>query len=295
MYRNFGEMPASEGFRQERAKHPSERLLGLMRDISSKLNAEVESNYGIRDLLDDECKINLDAYTEIYGQEEIDKSKEAVRERELEFSDAEDSRVKEFYQKEHGFSDEESIISQWKKEKSRNKNSQMELAVTALLYKMLGDRYIVARASDYDDYKNGIDNLIVDKQTGAVLCAFDEVHQGGKANEQIDKKHNKIMKIAADGGAEVNFGLKLSNGQLQRAKLENLPVFYLALHTQELQSLIEKMDSDLSGEPNEIETSLYNTLIESVKSQYQILIKKNNLPNSVKQNLMSFGQSLDTL
>lgn len=295
MHRNFIEQGGSEHFQNsvEKPKKTKEALSAFMKDIAMQINKEAYNSHGINGLLDSEGQIKAQGYTKIHSQELIDESIAQVREREAEFSDASHPGTQKFYKETYGIEGEDAIIDQWKKEKKENKNYQLELLVTALLHKILNDRYFVVRTSEYDDYHNGIDNLIIDKESGVVVCAFDEVHEGG-TGQRTEVKQEKIAKIARKGGAEIRFGLSFENGTLKRASLENLPVFYLGLTTNELIDLTQEMSYDFNGEISDQERNIYIKLIDSVEDQLKGLLKE-KLPAEVKTNLENFKNSFDAL
>ena len=180
---------------REKPKNNSEKLKGLLREIANSLNREAEESYGISGLLDDECQVLMTGYQEIYSQAFLEQSARDVREREIAFSGATNPNVQHNYRVQYQIEGQDNIIAKWKENKKKEKNSQMEMVVTALLHKVLGDRYFIVRTSEFDDYHNGIDNIIIDKQTGAVVCAFDEVHEGG-VGDRTQKKQEKISKTA---------------------------------------------------------------------------------------------------
>ena len=63
----------------------------------------------------------------------------------------------------------------WRRQQEAKDPNLTEMSLTLLLNKFLKKDFIVARASSYDDYNNGIDNVLIDKTSGEVLCGFDEV------------------------------------------------------------------------------------------------------------------------
>ena len=48
------------------------------------------------------------------------------------------------------------------------------MAIMVLLHKMLKDDFVVLRSAKRDDYAGGVDMLIVNRKTGAVICAIDD-------------------------------------------------------------------------------------------------------------------------
>ncbi len=295
MHRNFETKFGSEAFafKAERPKNTKELQKKLILDISAQVNEEVERDHGISNLLDSECQVKTEAFKDIYSEDFIAQSAQAVHEREIEFSGATRPNMQAFYKDQHGIEGEEAIIAKWKSEKKKNKNTQMELAVTALLYKVLHKNNFIFRTNPYDDYINGGDTIIIDKETGSVVCAFDEVHEGGSGDRTLEKQ-NKISKIAHKGGARLRFGLVMENGKLKPSKLENLPIFYLGLNTEELNSLMENMEYDLNKEPSPQEIAIYKKLIDSVQEQFGLL-EKEDLPEPVTKRLTKFKETLVNL
>ncbi len=100
------------------------------------------------------------------------------------------------------------------------------MAITALLHKILKENFLVVRTSTFDDYKNGIDNLILDKRTGAIICTFNEVleNEGGRERGE-SKKVQKVKKSAALGGNKAKYAITLKDGKIIRSSIKNIPVF----------------------------------------------------------------------
>lgn len=294
MHRNFQESGGSEEFQnpKEKPKNPNEKLRGLMKNVAQALNKEAYDVHSLNGLVDSEGQIKPQGYLKIHGQELLDESAAEVRLRELEFSGVGDLIAEKNYASE-GVEGEDQILAHWREQKKNQKNTQTELAVTVLLYKILKDRYFVVRTSEYDDVVNGLDTLVIDKTTGIIVCGFDEVHDGSRGVLTEEKK-DKILRKARKGGAKIRFGLKIENQKLARTYLENLPVFYLGLTTDELNELIANMDPEDINEPSDHEKIVYSSLIDSVKEQV-VLLGAETLPSGVKANLQSFKEILNTL
>jgi hypothetical protein len=164
----------------------------------------------------------------------------------------------------------------------------MEMAVTALLSKMLGKNFLVVRTAAYDDYKNGVDNVILDRITGEVVGAFDEVHEGGDGRRTEEKKL-KIEKIAKRGGAKIRYGLTMSEGKIKRASLENVPLFYLGLESAELVELVAGLGENDQAKMEKI----FQKLLSSLVTQHGELTR--SASPALQERLASFGQSLSRL
>ena len=157
-------------------------------------------------------------------------------------------------------------LEAWRVGKEKASGTVAEFALTLMLDKILGGRFIVARASEYDDYCNGIDNVIIDKESGAVICGFDEVVDDMQGYYSEAKKKDKIKKISDSGGAEIKYGATFIDGELKPASFENVPTFYLSLSSSELSRLAEELKKENSG-ISELETKIYGRLLNSLKEQ----------------------------
>jgi hypothetical protein len=207
--------------------------------------------------------------------------------RELEFSNALNPATQSFYKTKYGAETVADLLRIWKDNKSREKNSQMEMAVTLLLSEMLGSDFLVVRTAPIDDYDHGVDTVILDYQTGEVVGAFDEVHQSDNG-ERLAKKKEKIQTVAKRGGAKVRYGMKLENGNLTRAELSGVPVFYLGLTSTELDGLIVALrDSD-----TEVMEEIFKKLITSLKSQ-QVELSATSHNQQFQAKLQSFSILLE--
>jgi len=193
-------------------------------------------------------------------------------------ADLEDNWAKEQYK----------TIAEWRQSKEKNPAAITEMAVTSVLHRLLKDRFIVARASVFDDYKNGVDNVIIDKETGAVVCGFDEV-LGFTGDDGGGKKNEKIKKSLAHGGTSLKYGATIKDGQIKRQELRNIPTFYLSLSKEELLGLLK--DLKTSGEPTANEKDLALKMLSSLDNQYAEA--KELAANEVLQeNLNKFADSL---
>jgi hypothetical protein len=274
------------GFEKFRSyEKPGERLDGLMRSVAENLNRELQEN-GSTPLVQPDCSINMDAF-EGFGVKE---DKEEIRKRELEWSAAENPNVQAFYKDEFGIEGIDNIIARYKKDKEKGASGQLEKAITGVFYKILKSEYMVVRSATFDDYDNGVDNVIVNKRTGDVICAFDEVH-GEKGQDRHDKKLEKVKKIAMRGGAKLKYGLSFENGTLIKKTLDNIPVFYLALSSDELKELLGKMSYVAGDKPNEVEIKFFDKLLATMESQAEIL-NKERIPQSVRTNIDKFQKSV---
>lgn len=267
----------------ENRKNPVQILKGMLDKQSSEINDKMASEYHLKGLLNNDASLNPDRYIDIYTSEKLEDDARIARDCEVKFSSADNPGVQSFYKTKFGVEGKDKIIAKWKEEKSKEKNSQMEMAVTLLLSEMLGDDFLVVRTAPYDDYVNGIDNIIIDRKSGEVIGAFDEVHDSNNGR-YTEAKRQKVEKIARKGGTEIAYGLKIENGKLVRAKLTNVPVFYLGLE----ESKFIKLRDGLISNNIEAKNEIFNEFIDSLSEQHKSLKKL-----SYKNEFLTKLKSLD--
>lgn len=178
-------------------------------------------------------------------------------------------------------------IAGWQKKRENNPSNVAEKAVSSLMAKFLGERFVVARASKYDDYENGIDNVLLDKETGAVICGLDEV-LGHEGDDGGTKKQEKMDKIYKRQGANLKYGATVVGSELRRKSFRHLPVFFLSLSKEELAGLCNGFKDDSYSD---IEYQVMDKLLGSLNSQYDNL-DDNNFHHELRSNLESFRGSL---
>jgi len=182
-------------------------------------------------------------------------------------------------------------IDEWRESKEKNPATITEMTVTLVLHRLLRDRFIVARASSFDDYKYGVDNVLIDKETGAVVCGFDEV-LGFTGDDGGTKKDEKIKKSLAHGGTSLKYGATIKDGQIARQELKNIPTFYLSLSKEDLGALLK--DLKANSEPTENEKHLALKMLNSLDKQYSEA-KEIAVNEVLRENLDKFAGSLETI
>lgn len=266
-------------------ERPKTKLEQLMINISK----ETKESLG-EDLLDERGAIIMDRFQEEHdGPYDIETKTHDelhVANKKLEFSGAYNFPV--------GYKRNKRLEA-WEKSKSESKPEQVEMAMTGVLYKALNEHFLVARASTFDDYENGIDNVIVNRLTGDVVCAFDEVHDKDDS-ARIKEKDEKIIKHAKHGGARLKYGLSFHRKyhSLIKMPLDNIPVFYLAMDNEHLSALLADNSSD-TKQITKTETSTFANIVDSLELQYQTLLAQPNLPEKIQKNLDKFTESLEIM
>ncbi|MDD2680939.1 MAG: hypothetical protein PHE20_02410 [Patescibacteria group bacterium] len=178
-------------------------------------------------------------------------------------------------------------LEQWRLDKEKNPSNLTEIALTLVLQKLLPPNLMVLRSARYDDYENGVDQLIVDRNTGLVVCGIDEVINI-EGNTGKSKKEKKVTNKMLQGGAQVKYGARVENGALLLGKLKNIPAFYLSLDKNELADLCESLEQE---EATVSERTLLSRLRTSLSEQIK-LYEPLPLSPSLKLNLNAFQESL---
>ncbi len=284
---------------QETKKASFEKLSEVMMHMAHEVNDMVREKYGIEKLVDEEGRIEAALYSKeeggIYEQQEIMDDQDSVNSLDRYNSGADNEKVREHYKNTYGADGTlEGTVAKFRERKEAHSSNQAEMAITALLHKMLKERFLVVRASIFDDYKHGMDNLILDRETGAVICAFDEVIRNESDAGKTPVKLEKIKKAALKGGNEAKYGIALEGDELVRSRLRNVPVFYLSLESRDLNALTNDLSGNFDSGATNLEQMLFTHLVASIKEQKTIL-EGLPLPQVMKNKLVAFEDSLKVL
>jgi len=256
-----------------------ESYLPFLNDSMQKI-AE-NNNHDFPGFLDSDNRIAISGY-----DEEIDKK--IVEKDELKFSLKENK-----------------TLANWQIDKEKDSSNLTEISITILLHKVLGNDFIVARSSAYDDYRNGVDQVIIYKPTGEVVCGIDEVIlRTGDADSVV--KSEKLQKVMLAGGANVKYGAKLNRvvskvaekkyefiekGGLVRSEVEHVPAFYMALSKLELGELLENLKNN-PNKTSEFELAIFRKLLNSLELQFSRQKLSDDLKIKTESMLTKFRQSL---
>lgn len=151
--------------------------------------------------------------------------------------------------------------------------AEFEKIKTVIFNKKLGSDFLVVRSSEYDDIKNGVDNIILDRKTGNIVCAFDE-YEGGEHGNVYDGKKVLSENTNLKGGASVKYGAmfkpdKNSEMQLVRGKIENIPKFLMVCTEEDVKKAIDSLDMSSPGKTSVQEEIIYYQIIASLERQIE--------------------------
>lgn len=159
------------------------------------------------------------------------------------------------------------------KERRERWGEKLEMLKTVVFHKFIGQDFLVVRTSLHDDFRNKVDNLIVDRKTGDPVCAFDELLGGDAHDHRAKKKKEDILEINVQSGARVEYGITFKEGQKVKTALEGIPIFHLMLSGGELQKLIDSIGLSLR-EKNFTEEKIFKDFITSIEGQVNSLKNK---------------------
>ncbi len=247
----------------------TEKLSTFIKELSEKLKKE-----GVP--VDEDCRIEMTAFGNIYSPEVIEKDKKLVQGYELEWYKS--------------FSPEEI-----KKEKLKKDGEKLEMLKTAIFTKGLSQDFIAIRTSIYDDIKNKIDNVILEKNTGNIICALDEV--GETMTERYKEKAEKILlRNKKEGGGKLKYGIRVGKNKEEQLKLilgktENIPLFYLVLPKNYIEGGIKEFITSFEKK-SDYEEKLFNYFLSVLFYQINYLKLETNLDLLLKNRLERFEKIL---
>jgi hypothetical protein len=174
-------------------------------------------------------------------------------------------------------------------EEKKRVGEEAEILITAILSKGLRERFDVFRSHKYDDYKHKVDNVIIDKETGKSVVAFDA--KSGKPGPEFEQQKKEIEDLNQKGGTTLEFGVKLVK---DRGKMKvipgstgNLPLFYLSLSAKDVKEGMEQFipsEKEMSKKEKEILNHLISLMAHHIEEKQ---------PDKYKLNL-SYRDALDS-
>jgi hypothetical protein len=273
----------------EKKETNAEKLENVMSFISEQINNEYRDEIGC-DLVDGEGSIRMNAFIRKYGgpfskegkndEDGVKEDKKRLENQKIEFAGGEEN------------------VENWENKKEQDPNTQAEKIITAVMHKILSKDFLVLRTAEFDDYLNGVDNLIINKETGEVVGAFDEVYDSFH-QEDVDieenKKWEKIVKKNKGNNNRVRYGVTFENQEnetkITRKPIDDLPVFFLSINKQDFTSLLNNLQIQNMENPNQYELQVFDKMIESIEEQKEKLLEQ-NIKESVRNKLENFDNSL---
>lgn len=245
-----------EGYEKEQ-EEKLEKLQEVLEVTREKLNFE-------KIPATDDCRIDMDAFEGIYSREEIARDEDIIKKWEGEWKE------KELY----------------KNIELLKEGNQLEVLKTFIFNKFAGDKLLAVRASRYDDIMGGVDNILINKNTGKTICAFDEV--GDVKGDKYQEKKSKILEKNKRGGAGLKYGLKLNRekgeAELKRGPRERLPIFFLALPSEVIDESVKNLKPSFE-EKSDYEKKIFDYFSNCIKEQTSFLNLSSETSKEILENL----------
>jgi hypothetical protein len=274
MVTNSEKGPFFENNSQEKKDilEPVEKLLNFAKDLSTSLNADGLPIMIPKENFDDCYRIDMKKFSDVYCKEKIEKDIAAVQEKENTFKKIEkinEEKIKE------ALSYRKSPDQLLDIDEKMTKGNIFEIFKTSLFNKFLKEDFLVLRTSRYDDIKNGVDNMILEKNGKNVICAIDDVTQTKLSTYFEEKKKEILDKNLKFNGIKIKYGVyfeKDKNGQkvLRKGPLENIPLFYLPLTQDYLKEGLNNFIPSLN-EYSDYEKKLMKYFLEAFMFQIRMM------------------------
>ncbi|MGB9681281.1 MAG: hypothetical protein ACPLXL_01935 [Minisyncoccia bacterium] len=271
-----------EQYPEKNNKEKIKELEGFLKKLSEQLRKEglpVEDNCRIseKDYIFSEENFNNRKYflsreqaEELYSLNKIKEDQEKILERE-----------KEWFQEEN-----QEIIKEKRKKKV---GEQFEMLKTAILNKFLNDKFYIIRTNLSDDIFNKVDNVIIEKETGKTICAFDEI--GDINSERFLEKKDKVL-LKNKEGVKLKYGLKIQEGKIFLGEVKNLPIFYLAFDFRHFNKVLSEFPSDFK-EKSDCEKRAFEFFTTLILKEASDLYKKRiEINPEVLENIEHFSRIL---
>jgi hypothetical protein len=222
----------------------------------------------------DNFRIDASAFESVYGRSEITKDAEKIE------------KLKQKMRSRGDMPPEE---------KEMLMGEKLEVLKTVIFNKFLEEDFVVSRSSEYDDMINGVDNIIADRNSGNVVCAFDEVSliKGGDFEA---KKIKILMKNSRESGATLKYGFSIKRDKdgkqnITLGEIPHLPMFCLSLPENLIEEGVEK--TAVEGQENEsFQKNLFSYFRSSLENQISLLKLHRHADKDFKQRLKVFEELL---
>lgn len=211
----------------------TETIIKSRETLKNLLKEEAERLRSFGFAVDNECRIDLATFKNVFEFEKIGKDLSYVEHTEAKF---------------------EKENPKYKESPEHIKGEVLEIGKTLAFNKYWFRRKLTAvRTSKYDDYCNGIDELILDTETGFPLAAVDDTtNYKFKIKELIEKIKT---------GCKIKYGLGFSKEGLEKKSYDNLPLFIISITPYELNTLAKDLiKGEMSSEGKNIEEKIRNDL-----------------------------------
>jgi len=248
--------------KKEEGEENVRKLKEFLRLVAEKLEKDgvpVRSN----------CRIEMDQFDKIYSIQEIEKDKKEI------------SRI-------------ESLVGVGESAPEKHLGEQLEMLKTGIFNKFLPDSFVTARASRFDDIKNGADNVIIDRQSENIVCALDEV--GEIKGARFEAKKSQVLRKNQKGGIYLKYALAAKNGQIIPSQgIQNIPIFYLALSREHIKKGIQEFVPSIDKPPSDYERKIFDYFVSSIDTQIKAIELNSDLDKTLRERVESFKNTINQI
>ncbi len=175
-------------------------------------------------------------------------------------------------------------------------NERLEMLAYAIFSKNLDKKFIIARASRHDGDLNKVHILLLERETGALVCAFDEVGDTTGADYESKKEAVRSRNVKQNG-ASLRYGLRIEERAGERVvvpgEIKGIPLFYIALAKDRTEEGIREFIPDRERK-SEFEKRLFDYFVLTILQQIKELeLYDAQLHPDLKKRLFEFGRVLN--
>ncbi len=252
---------------------------------ASKRKEIVAGVQAVSDEINESLKLKLLAGTGSVSRKNYGFSKEVLKEHDEYIDMKEDKYIRDTYNLQSNTPITKEMKMRWEREQEDRLSELMEMVVMIILYKFLKEEYIPCRAAKYDDY-HGVDNILVHKKSGAVLCAFDDVREVGANAEK--SKLDYVKEKASSGGQKITYGFTTENEEIVKKTIFGVPKLYLGFTNEWLAKAIKAVNTKDLNSVSQEELEVYSHIIELLTEQTPMLKELGGHHKPLMKNIETF-------
>ncbi|MEZ7820961.1 MAG: hypothetical protein QMB51_01495 [Patescibacteria group bacterium] len=157
--------------------------------------------------------------------------------------------------------------------KNQAYGKMVEKIVLIILFKKLNEDFFIFRSNDVDDL-NGVDTILIDKETNKIVAALDEVFIN--SDNSLPRKIQKVFEINKNFGTTIEYPVRtrVDNGKYfidPRGTIDNVAVSYLSLSKEQVNDFFNDFDPKNIFKTSELEEVIFNYFCDSLSEQIKIL------------------------
>ena len=263
--RNKSPAPREQGgARPDSAAYEREREI-----LNSLMTAAAEYYRSLGIKLFQDGRINPSAFTQCRDVNEFNEHTLFVKKQEEKWKkwEREERELGKQVQKEWGVIMRATDKDPWQ----RIDSEFFEQLVPLLFTKVMPEKFIAVRSAKYDDYTNGVDTIIIDRDTGEILCSVDEF----TSDKEMVTGHKvkKVMQVNSNGTV-LSYGYKReSNDSFVPVKAcGNFPVCVLSIPRSKVHEIIGILGEGLDN-VSDLEKKAFKELIDGLHDSLNAILE----------------------